>query len=52
MFDAAKQDNAKYADFAARMLANEASAVAAIARQTKYVSTAADTTAATVRPSR
>lgn len=56
MFDAIKRDNARYADFASRMLAGLAAEEADIARRnartTLYVSETANVDAATVRPSK
>jgi len=52
MFDAAKKHDARRAEVYARLLAATAALEASIATSVKYVSTTADTTAATVRPSR
>lgn len=56
MTDAIRKHDAGYADFAARMLACLASEEQDIAtrdaKSTLYVSESADTTAATVRPSK
>lgn len=53
MFDAIKKDNARYADFAARMVAGLAKEESDMAHfnATLYVGNA-DTTAETIRPSK